>query len=178
MQRIHLKDKEFKLFIPDAEIQAAIKRMAQQIEADMEGKNPLFVGVLNGAFMFVSDLMRAFDNAYELTFARYSSYKGTSSTGELKEVMPITTDLTGRTVILLEDIIDTGFTMSRVMPLLRERGAVDVRLATMLFKPESLKVDLKPDYVGIQIPPAFIVGHGLDYDERGRAYRDIYQVVE
>ncbi|MGM9797082.1 MAG: hypoxanthine phosphoribosyltransferase [Parabacteroides sp.] len=178
MQRIHLKDKEFELFITDAEIQTAVGRMAQQITADMAGKRPLFVGVLNGAFMFVADLMRALNGPYELTFARYSSYAGTSSTGVLREIMPISVDVKGRTVILLEDIIDTGFTMSRVKAMLRERGAEDVRLATMLFKPESLKVDLQPDYVGLQIPPAFIVGHGLDYDEMGRAYRDIYQVVE
>ena len=178
MQRIHLRDKDFELFITDAEIQAAVERMAQQIVSDMAGKRPLFVGILNGAFMFVADLMRALNGAYELTFARYSSYAGTSSTGVLQEVMPISVDVKGRTIILLEDIIDTGFTMSQVMAKLREQGAEEVRLATMLFKPESLKVDLKPDYVGLQIPTAFIVGHGLDYDEMGRAYRDIYQVVE
>ena len=178
MQRIHLRDKDFELFITDAEIQAAVERMAQQIVSDMAGKRPLFVGILNGAFMFVTDLMRALNGAYELTFARYSSYAGTSSTGVLQEVMPISVDVKGRTIILLEDIIDTGFTMSQVMAKLREQGAEEVRLATMLFKPESLKVDLKPDYVGLQIPSAFIVGHGLDYDEMGRAYRDIYQVVE
>ena len=178
MQRIHLRDKDFELFITDAEIQTAVERMAQQIVSDMAGKRPLFVGILNGAFMFVADLMRALNSAYELTFARYSSYAGTSSTGVLQEVMPISVDVKGRTIILLEDIIDTGFTMSQVMAKLREQGAEEVRLATMLFKPESLKVDLKPDYVGLQIPSAFIVGHGLDYDEMGRAYRDIYQVVE
>ena len=178
MRRIHLRDKEFELFITEAEIQAAVERMARQIAVDMAGKRPLFVGILNGAFMFVADLMRVLDGDYELTFARYSSYAGTSSTGILQEVMPISVDVKGRTIILLEDIIDTGFTMSRVMEKLREQGAEDVRLATMLFKPESLKVDLTPDYVGLRIPPAFIVGHGLDYDEMGRSYRDIYQVVE
>ena len=178
MQRIHLRDKDFELFITDAEIQAAVERMAQQIVLDMAGKRPLFVGILNGAFMFVADLMRALNGAYELTFARYSSYAGTSSTGVLQEVMPISVDVKGRTIILLEDIIDTGFTMSQVMAKLREQGAEEVRLATMLFKPESLKVDLKPDYVGLQIPPAFIVGHGLDYDGLGRAYRDIYVIDE
>ena len=178
MRRIHLRDKEFELFITEAEIQAAVERMARQIAVDMAGKCPLFVGILNGAFMFVADLMRVLDGDYELTFARYSSYAGTSSTGVLQEIMPISVDVKGRTIILLEDIIDTGFTMSRVMEKLREQGAEDVRLATMLFKPESLKVDLTPDYVGLRIPPAFIVGHGLDYDEMGRSYRDIYQVVE
>ena len=160
MDRIRLKDKEFELFIPESDIQAAIAKMAVQIKADVEGKNPLFVGVLNGAFMFVAELMRELDVPYELTFARYSSYQGTSSTG------------------LLEDIIDTGFTMSYVMEKLRSEGAADVRLATMLFKPESLKCELTPDYVGLQIPADFIVGHGLDYDELGRSYKDIYKVVE
>ena len=152
--------------------------MAKRIEADMKGTNPLFVVVLNGAFMFAAELMRAFDAEYEVAFARYSSYRGTSTTGVVKEIMPIKADVKGRTVVLLEDIIDSGFTMSYVMAKLREQGATDVRLATMLFKPESLRVDLTPDYVGIQIPADFIVGHGLDYDEVGRAYRDIYKVVE
>ena len=156
MDRIRLKDKEFELFIPESDIQAAIAKMAVQIKADVEGKNPLFVGVLNGAFMFVAELMRELDVPYELTFARYSSYQGTSSTGILNEIMPVQADICGRMVILLEDIIDT----------------------TMLFKPESLKCELTPDYVGLQIPADFIVGHGLDYDELGRSYKDIYKVVE
>ena len=171
-------DKEFELFIPESDIQAAIAKMAVQIKADVEGKNPLFVGVLNGAFMFVAELMRELDVPYELTFARYSSYQGTSSTGILNEIMPVQADIRGRMVILLEDIIDTGFTMSYVMEKLRSEGAADVRLATMLFKPESLKCELTPDYVGLQIPADFIVGHGLDYDELGRSYKDIYKVVE
>lgn len=178
MDRIRLKDKEFELFIPDQKIQEAILDMAKRIEADVKGTNPLFVVVLNGAFMFAAELMRAFDAEYEVAFARYSSYRGTSTTGVVKEIMPIKADVKGRTVVLLEDIIDSGFTMSYVMAKLREQGATDVRLATMLFKPESLRVDLTPDYVGIQIPADFIVGHGLDYDEVGRAYRDIYKVVE
>lgn len=178
MNRIRLKDKEFELFIPDQQIQEAIADMAKRIKADMEGENPLFVGILNGAFMFAAELMRELDTAYELTFARYASYRGTSTTGVVKEVMPIKAQVKGRVVILLEDIIDTGYTMSYVMEMLRREGATDVRLATMLFKPESLKCDLKPDYVGLQIPADFIVGHGLDYDDMGRAYRDIYKVVD
>lgn len=133
MDRIRLKDKEFELFIPESDIQAAIAKMAVQIKADVEGKNPLFVGVLNGAFMFVAELMRELDVPYELTFARYSSYQGTSSTGILNEIMPVQADIRGRMVILLEDIIDTGFTMNYVMEKLRSEGAADVRLATMLF---------------------------------------------
>ena len=177
MERIRVKDKVFEPFILESEIQESISKMALQIKADIEGKNPLFVGVLNGAFMFVSDLMKALEGSYEVTFVSYSSYQGTASSGVLKERLPLQVDIKGRTVILMEDIIDTGFTMSQVMDKFRKEGAAEVKLATMLFKPESLKCDLKPDYVGIVIPADFIVGHGLDYDGYGRAYKDIYKVV-
>ena len=178
MAKIHIKDKNFKLFIPEEDINKAIVRIANEIKADIQGKDVLFVCVLNGAFMFASELMSELNDSYEITFARYSSYSGTSSTGVLKEVMPIKEDIAGRTVILIEDIVDTGFTMYSLLAHLKARGAAEVKLVTMLFKPESLKCDLKPDYVGIQIPPAFIVGHGLDYDGLGRAYRDIYVIDE
>lgn len=127
--------------------------------------------------MFTAELMRQLNEHYELTFARYSSYRGTNSTGIVNEIMPVQADIKGRTLILLEDIVDTGFTMKRVMSKLRDEGAADVKLATMLFKPESLKCDLKPDYIGIQIPADFIVGYGLDYDGLGRAYNSIYKIV-
>lgn len=178
MDRIRLKDKEFELFISEKEIREAIAKMAVRIKADVEGVNPLFVGILNGAFMFTAELMCQLNVPYELTFARYSSYRGTCTTGVVNEIMPVRVDVRDRMVILLEDIIDTGLTMQFVMDKLRREGATDVRLATMLFKPESLKCDLKPDYIGLQIPADFIVGHGLDYDELGRAYRDIYKVVD
>jgi hypoxanthine phosphoribosyltransferase len=178
MKRIRLKDKEFELFIPEKDIQEAIARMARLIEKDVEGRNPLFVGILNGAFMFISDLMHQLNGDYELTFARYSSYSGTHTTGAVNEIMPVRSDIQGRMLILLEDIIDTGGTMFHVMEKLRREGAADVRLATMLFKPDSLRYDIKPDYVGIVIPNYFIVGCGLDYDELGRAYSDIYRLVE
>jgi hypoxanthine phosphoribosyltransferase len=177
MHRIRLKDKEFELFIPESRLQEAIAGMAEQISKDIEGKNPLFVGILNGAFMFIADLMRRLNGPYELTFARYSSYHGAHTTGAIREIMPVRAPLEGRSLILLEDIIDTGFTMHHVMDKLRKEGAADVKLATMLYKPEALKYKLKPDYVGLEIPNDFIVGYGLDYDEQGRAYRDIYRVV-
>lgn len=177
MDTIRLRDKDFRLFIPEKKIQEAIAEMAVHIKKDVEGKNPLFVGVLNGAFMFVAELMRQMNGPYEMAFARYSSYQGTNTTGEVHEIMPLTVDVKGRTVILLEDIVDTGYTMKYVMAKLRDQGAADVRLATMLLKPDALKCDLKPDYVGLEIPNDFIVGYGLDYDEMGRAYRDIYTIV-
>jgi len=178
MNRIRLKDKEFELFIPEKEINDAIAKMAIQIKEEVGNENPLFVGVLNGAFMFIAELMRHLNDSYELTFARYSSYRGTSTTGVVREIIPVQTDVQGRTVILLEDIVDSGLTMQYVINKLEEEGAKDVRLATMLFKPDALKCDLKPDYIGLEIPNDFIVGYGLDYDEMGRSYRDIYKIVE
>lgn len=178
MERIRLKDKEFELFIPEKEIKKAIAKMAERLRTDLEGTRPLFVGILNGAFMFTAELMAQLNASYEISFARYSSYKGTRTTGVVREIMPVQADVKGRTVILLEDIIDTGFTMQYVMDKIRQDGAADVKLATMLFKPDSLKCNLKPDYVGLEIPNDFIVGYGLDYDELGRAYRDIYRIVK
>ncbi len=177
MSRIRLKDKEFELSISEEHILSTIARMAEEIRRDIQGANPLFISILNGAFMFTGELMRCLDGPYEVTFARYSSYVGTSTSGRVKEITPIHAECKGRTVILLEDIIDTGLTMQFVKSKLLAEGAADVRLATMLFKPASLKCDLKPDYVGIEIPSDFIVGHGLDYDELGRAYKDIYKLV-
>lgn len=178
MEKIRLQDKEFELFISDEKIQEAVTAMACEIKADVGDRNPLFVAILNGAFMFAADLMKALDDSYEITFARYSSYQGLNSTAKVREIMPVQADIKGRTVILVEDVIDTGYTMELVMDKLRKEGAADVRLATMLFKPDALKCKLTPDYVGLPIPGDFIVGHGLDYDELGRAYRDIYKLVE
>ncbi len=178
MDRIRLRDKEFELFIPEEEIKEAIARVAGRIRADVKDTRPLFVGILNGAFMFAAELMRQLDEPYEITFARYSSYKGTRTTGIVREIMPVQADVKGRTLVLIEDIIDTGFTMQYVMDKLRKDGAADVKLATLLFKPDSLKCALIPDYVGIRIPNDFIVGYGLDYDEMGRGYRDIYKIID
>ncbi|WP_280745176.1 MULTISPECIES: phosphoribosyltransferase family protein [unclassified Parabacteroides] len=178
MNSIQLKDKEFELYIPEREIKGAIERVAREIERDVAGTNPLFVGILNGAFMFIADLMYYLNGPYELTFARYASYHGTGSTGELKEIMPIKSDIKGRSLILLEDIIDSGFTMKCVMQKLKNEGVADIKLATMLWKPDAMQYDIKPDYVGLEISNDFIVGYGLDYDELGRAYRDIYKIKE
>ena len=177
-KQLRLKDKTFELYIPEREIIAAIERMAEEIRRDMEGKDPLYVGILNGAVMFVSELVSKLSSDCELTFAAYSSYHGTKSDGIVRELLPIRSAATDRPIILLEDIIDTGLTMQYVTNRLRQEGFRDVRLATMLLKPESLQCDLKPDYVGIEIDNDFIVGFGLDYDGRGRSARDIYKIVE
>lgn len=178
METIQIKDKRFELYIPDERIQRQVAEVASRIRKDMAGENPLLVGILTGAYQFAADLSRALDGAFEITFARYSSYVGTHSTGELKELMPITSDIRGRVVILVEDVIDSGLTMSLVRDRCLALGAKEVRLATMLFKPAALRVALKPDYVCFEIPNDFVVGHGLDFDEQGRVFKDIYRLKE
>jgi len=178
VKQIKLHDKTFELYISEEEIVSAITKIAGDIYRDMDGKNPLFVGILNGAYMFVSELMSKLPPTYELTFAAYSSYHGTKSAGIVQELLPIRSDVKDRPIILLEDIIDTGLTMQYVTNRLRKEGAKDVRLASMLLKPDSLKCDLKPDYIGMEIENDFIVGFGLDYNGLGRTSRNIYKIVE
>jgi len=175
--RINLHDRTFELYIPEARIVSAITAMAANIKRDMEGANPLFVGILNGAFMFTAELMSKLPPTCELTFAAYSSYQGLKSEGKVNELLPVRGNIKGRPVMLLEDIIDTGLTMQHIISRLRESGADDVRLAVMLVKPGCLKCDLKPDYVGMEIDDDFIVGFGLDYNGQGRSLRDIYKVL-
>lgn len=177
-QRILLHDKTFELYIEEVEIVCAISKMADTIRCDLDGKNPLFVGILNGAFMFSSELMSRLPPIWELIFAAYSSYRGTSSGGIVHEILPLRCDRHDRLIILLEDVIDTGLTMQYVMKRLREDGFQDVRLATMLFKPKALKCDIQPDYIGLEIENDFIVGFGLDYNGLGRTTRNIYKIVE
>lgn len=179
IKTIKVNDMDFEFFISEQEIENNIKRMANEIRSDLtEESNPLFVCMLNGAFMFASELIKCLDMPWEISFTSYSSYKGTSSTGVLTEKIPITEDIKGRTIILLEDIVETGLTIYQVINKLKDAGAKDVKLATMLFKPAALQHDLKPDYVGLEIENDFIVGHGLDYDQKGRGLKDIYKIVQ
>ena len=177
-KQIKLHGKTFELYITEDKIVSAISKVADNIYRDIDGKNPLFVGILNGSYMFVAELMSKLSPTYELTFAAYSSYHGTKSAGIVQELLPIRSDIKDRPIVLLEDIIDTGLTMQYVTNRLREEGAKDVRLATMLLKPGSLQCDLKPDYVGMEIDNDFIVGFGLDYDGLGRTSRNIYKIKD
>ena len=176
-KRIKLYDKTFELYLSEDKIVDAIARMADELRCDMEGKNPLFVGILNGAYLFAAELMSRLSPACELTFAAYSSYQDVKSTGTVQELLPIRREVKGRTVILLEDVIDTGLTMQYITKLIREKGATDVRIATMLLKPKALQCDLQPDYVGMEIENDFIVGFGLDYNGLGRTCRNIYKII-
>lgn len=178
MSIVKVKDKTFKTFIPEEEIQQRIKAVAEKINKDMVGKTPLFLAVLNGSFVFAADLMRYITIPCEISFVKLASYQGTVSTGEIKEVIGINEDLEGRTVIILEDIVDTGFTMKRMLETLGTRGPESLHICTLLLKPGKLQVPLNIEYAAIEIPNDFIVGYGLDYDQQGRNLRDIYTLVE
>lgn len=178
MKRVKLWDKEFEISLPHADIERAIRHMAYKMKMDLEGKEPLFICVLNGAFMFASELMKELDLPdAEITFLKLASYSGTNSTGQIKQLIGLNEDITDRTVVILEDIVDTGHTIREVIEQVKNKGAKEVRIATMLFKPDALKVDIKLDYIGLEIPNEFIVGFGLDYDRRGRNLKDIYTLI-
>ncbi len=156
-----------------------VRRVATEIRRDYEGKRPLFLCVLNGAFMFAADLLRETGlNDASISFVRYSSYEGTSSSGRIKELMGLTEDIEGRDVIIVEDIVDTGLTASYMVDDLRRRNPDSIRFATLLYKPASSKTGFKPDYVAFDIPPKFIIGYGLDLDGRVRNLKDIYVIEE
>jgi len=179
MKRIKLWDKEFEISLPFEEIQTAIKKMAAQMKIDLEGKSALFVCILNGSFMFAADLMKELElNDAEISFLKLASYSGTASSGEIKELIGFNEDIKNRTVVILEDIVDSGHTIADVMAQITERGAKEVKIATLLFKPDAMKMKIHLDYVGIVIPNDFIVGYGLDYDRRGRNLKDIYTLVK
>lgn len=162
-------------YLSEKELVPAIERVANEILRDFGDKNPLFVCILNGAFMFTSHLARALNGVYDIAFAKYSSYDGLSSTGTLHEVMKPTAPMEGRVVVILEDLVDTGFTVTELRKLYKERGATEVHVAAMLSKPNALAEGALPaDYVGLEIPNDFIVGCGLDYNGGGRMLRDIY----
>ena len=177
MSSIKIKDKTFKVSIPEAQIKARVKELAQQMSRDLEGKNPLFLGVLNGAFIFAADLIREMTIPCEISFVKLASYQGTTSTGSIKEIIGINEDLTGRTVVIVEDIVESGLTIRRMMDQLGTRNPASVQVCTLFFNPERLKEDLKLDYVAFEIPNDFILGYGLDYDQQARGLKDIYTLV-
>jgi hypoxanthine phosphoribosyltransferase len=178
MGRIIIKDKTFETSIPEAEIQKRVKAVAAEISRDMEGKTPLLLAVLNGAFVFAADLVREITVPFEISFVKLASYQGTTSTGKVTEVMGINESLAGRHVIIVEDIVDTGLTMKRMIETLGTRNPASISVCSLLLKPDKLKVDIDVKYCALRIPNEFIVGYGLDYDQAGRGLRDIYSVVE
>ncbi|HLP06118.1 MAG TPA: hypoxanthine phosphoribosyltransferase [Paludibacter sp.] len=177
MDTIQIKDKRFALSIPSSDIQRAVSSVGEAISKDLAGKNPLFICVLNGAFMFAADLMKTVNVPCEITFVKLSSYGGLCTTGAVKEIIGLNESIAGRNVVVVEDIVDTGITMERILDSLRAKGANDIRVATFLQKPDALQRDIRVDYVAMKIPNDFIVGYGLDYDGYGRNLKDIYTLV-
>ncbi len=177
MARVTILDKQFETSYPEAQIQEAVAKVAEAINKDLDGRDPLFLCVLNGAFMFAADLMKKVNIPSRISFVKLASYSGTKSTGVVKELIGLNESLEGRTVVLIEDIVDTGVTIQMLVEQCKAKGAAEVRVATMLFKPGSCKLPRKPEYIGLEIPNDFIVGYGLDYDGYGRNMPEILTLV-
>ena len=175
---IQLHDKAFTPFISAQEIDFALDNIAEQIENDFSNEVPIFIGVLNGAFMVVSDLLKKYQSPCEVSFIKLASYEGTTSTNNVKQLIGLNQNLEGRTVIIVEDIVDTGSTLEELKDLFKKQNVKHFKIATLFLKPEAYKRDIKLDYVGIRIPNKFIVGYGLDYDGLGRNLPEVYQVLE
>ncbi len=178
-QQITVGDLSFAPYISAQELEAHVEKMAEWISGDFEGKQPVLVGVLNGAFMFLADLSRKLDFEHEIEFVKLSSYDGTESTGTVQFDLDLMTDVEGRDIIVVEDIVDTGLTMKTFREhLIEERKVNSLSIATLLFKKELFEYEYALDYVGIEIPPVFVVGYGLDYNGLGRNLSSLYQKVE
>lgn len=176
MIRIH--DKNFVPFLSASQIDSAVAKMAQEIADDIDEEVPIFIGVLNGSFMFVSDFMKHYKKPCELSFIKLSSYQGTTSTEKINELIGLGVEVKNRTVVVLEDIIDTGNTLVVLKKLFEDKEVKSLKIATLFFKPEAYKKDIEIDYIGMEIPNKFIVGFGLDYDEQGRNLPEVYQLHE
>lgn len=178
MSTIRIHDREFVTSIPNEEIVREVKRVAAQINRDYAGKRPLLLGVLNGCFMYAAELMRNLEIECEISFVKLSSYQGTNSTGVIREVLGLSESITGRDVIVIEDIVDTGLTMQNMLETLGTREPASIEITSLFVKPSRLQVPVNVKYAAFTIPDRFIVGYGLDYDGLGRNLPDVYDVVE
>ena len=177
METVRIGDKTFETSITEDEIKKRVKAVARQISEDMQGRNPLLLAVLNGSLIFAADLMREMDIPCEISFVKLASYQGTTSTGKVKEVIGINEDLTGRTVIIVEDIVETGQTIQRMKETLGTRNPESVHVCTLLLKPDRLELPLDIEYAAFTIDNDFVVGYGLDYNGQGRQLKNIYKLA-
>lgn len=177
-QTIQVKDKLFSTFIKADQIEAAVNKIAAQINDDTRDENPLFLIILNGAFMFAADLLKKVSVGCNISFVKLASYSGTQSTSVITELIGLNEEIEGRSIVIVEDIIDTGRTLDVLLKRLHEHKAAKVRIAALLFKPAAFKCNYPIDYIGMEIPNDFIVGYGLDYDGYARNLPDIYKIVE
>lgn len=174
---IRVHDKFFKPYLSADDIDRAVKRVASDINREYEGKHPLFIAILNGSFMFASDLFKELTIDAELCFIKLASYKGMKSTGHIITAIGLDTELFGRDVIILEDIVDTGKTLSEFLPQLYHQQPASLKIAALLHKPEASRYPINIDYLGFSVPDKFLLGYGLDYDGLGRNLREIYQLA-
>jgi hypoxanthine phosphoribosyltransferase len=177
MKEIRILDKKFTEYITEQDIQKRIIELARQINYDLAGKDVVFLGILNGAFLFAADLFRRIDLEARISFVKLASYEGTSSSGTIKELIGWNEDIKNKYIVVIEDIIDTGGTLERIVDELVIRKVSDVRIACLLFKPDAYKKDIPIDYTGFKIPNNFVVGYGLDYNGFGRNLPSIYTLV-
>lgn len=177
MQMVTLKDKQFKPYISSDKIEAAVKKVAAQINSELKNEMPLFIAVLNGSFMFAADLMKEISLPCEISFVKLASYHGTESTGTVSELIGLNQDIAGRSVVIIEDIVDTGNTIVKLTELLKSKNVKSFKIATAFFKPSVYKKEIKIDYVGMEIPNDFVVGYGLDYDGLGRNFKDLLVIA-
>ncbi|MBT3207660.1 MAG: hypoxanthine phosphoribosyltransferase [Bacteroidetes bacterium] len=177
MKRVKIIDKEFEISIPSSEIQNIIFRLADKMNNDLRAKKVIFLGILNGSFMFAGDLFKKIDIDCQITFLKVASYVGTSSSGNVKRLIGLNEDIKDQVVVILEDIVDTGITLDNIIKQLKGYEPSEIRVATLLFKPEAYQKEIKIDYIGKEIPNDFIVGYGLDYNGFGRNLEDIYTLV-
>jgi len=177
MENIIVHDKEFEPYLSEEQIKNKIQEMAANINRDYTGKRPLFIAILNGSFMFAADLFKAVTIDAEICFIKLASYKGTKSSGQVITAIGLDTDLIDRHVIILEDIVDTGKTLSEFLPQLQHHHPASLKIAALLHKPEATVYPIKVDYLGFSIPNKFVLGYGLDYDGLGRNIKEIYQLV-
>jgi|TARA_B100001063_G_scaffold244137_1_gene276244 hypoxanthine phosphoribosyltransferase len=175
---IRLLDKTFSPYLGEDQILDRIKIIANDLERDYADKDVVFLSVLNGAFMFTSDLMKSLEMSLEISFVKLSSYQGTKTSGIVRELIGLNKNIKDKHVVIVEDIVDTGKTIDRLMELLKPKGAVSIETCTLLFKPTAFEGQMAPKYVGFEIPNKFVVGYGLDYDEAGRNIKELYQLKE
>ncbi len=179
MNLVKLKDKQFQLYITREQISKYVKYLANEVASDLDkDETPIFIGILNGSFMFAADFVREYPYDCHISFVKLASYEGTSSTGKIKQLVGVNENLEGKTVIILEDIIDTGNTLSEIYDIFRDKNVKTLKIATLFFKPDVFRKALPIDYIGKSIEDKFIVGYGLDYDRLGRNLPDIYQLKE
>jgi hypoxanthine phosphoribosyltransferase len=178
MNEISIHDKKFREFLTEKVLQQRIGELSLQLNKDLAGKEVVFLGILNGAFLFAADLFRRIDFPARISFIKLASYEGTSSSGSIKELIGWNEDIKNKTIVVIEDIVDTGNTLERILGELVIRKAAEVRIATLLFKPAAYTKDIPLDYIGFEIPNDFVVGFGLDYDGFGRNLPSVYTLVQ